>query len=44
MPWGEPGNESPWEGWDKRTRCYVELVPAGEFLVINYIEQTPAAG
>jgi hypothetical protein len=33
-----------WEGWDTRTRWYVELVPAGEFLVINYIEQTPAAG
>ncbi|RAX45309.1 hypothetical protein DQ354_11250 [Arthrobacter sp. AQ5-06] len=33
-----------WEDWDKPTRWYVELVPAGEFLVINYVEQTPAAG
>jgi hypothetical protein len=41
---GGTTGETPWEGWDKRTRWYVELVPAGEFLVINYIEQTPAAG
>jgi hypothetical protein len=33
-----------WEDWDKPTRWYVELVPAGEFLVINYVEHTPAAG
>lgn len=33
-----------WEDWDKPARWYVELVPAGEFLVINYVEQTPAAG
>ncbi|WP_458112119.1 hypothetical protein M1D88_17980 [Arthrobacter sp. R1-13] len=30
-----------WEGWETPTRWYVELVPAGDFLVINYIEQTP---
>ncbi len=33
-----------WEDLDKPTRWYVELVPAGEFLVINYIETKPAAG
>ncbi|HJW00436.1 MAG TPA: hypothetical protein VJ617_15200 [Arthrobacter sp.] len=33
-----------WEDWDKPTRWYVELVPVGEFLVINYVEQSPAAG
>lgn len=33
-----------WEDLDKPTRWYVELVPAGEFLVINYVEQAPAAG
>ncbi|WP_426988462.1 hypothetical protein [Pseudarthrobacter sp. Y6] len=33
-----------WEDWDKPTRWYVELVPAGEFLVINYTETKPAAG
>ncbi|WP_156642297.1 hypothetical protein [Arthrobacter sp. B6] len=38
---GPGGN---WEDWDKPTRWYVELVPAGEFLVINYVEQAPAAG
>jgi hypothetical protein len=36
--------QDSWEGWDRRTRWYVELVPAGEFFVINYVEQTPAAG
>ena len=33
-----------WEDWDRPTRWYVELVPAGEFLAINYVEQAPAAG
>jgi hypothetical protein len=33
-----------WEDLDKPTRWYVELVPAGDFLVINYIETKPAAG
>jgi hypothetical protein len=33
-----------WEEWDKPTRWYVELVPAGEFLAINFVEQSPAAG
>jgi hypothetical protein len=33
-----------WEDLDKPTRWYVELVPAGEFLVINYIETKPATG
>jgi hypothetical protein len=33
-----------WEDLDNPTRWYVELVPAGEFLVINYIETKPAAG
>jgi hypothetical protein len=41
---GRARQRRPWESWDKCTRWYVELVPAGEFLVINYIEQTPAAG
>ena len=42
-PAGGPSGGN-WEEWDKPTRWYVELVPAGEFLVINYVEQTPAAG
>ncbi|TAP41895.1 hypothetical protein [Arthrobacter sp. S39] len=33
-----------WEEWDKPTRWYVELIPDGDFLVINYVEQTLAAG
>ncbi len=33
-----------WEDLDKPTRWYVELVPSGEFLVINHIETKPAAG
>lgn len=36
--------QGSWEDLDKPTRWYVELVPAGEFLVINYIETKPAAG
>lgn len=40
---GQPA-EGEWEGWDKPTRWYVELVPAEDFFVINYVEQTPAAG
>ena len=36
--------QGTWEDLDKPTRWYVELVPAGEFLVINYIETKPAAG
>ncbi|WP_320536744.1 hypothetical protein [Pseudarthrobacter sp. IC2-21] len=36
--------QGSWEDLDKTTRWYVELVPAGEFLVINYIETKPAAG
>lgn len=41
---GGAADGGSWEGWETRTRWYVELVPAGDFLVINYIEQTPAAG
>ncbi|WP_457963978.1 hypothetical protein M1E17_21140 [Arthrobacter sp. D1-29] len=41
-PGGDASGGS-WEGWETRTRWYVELVPAGDFLVINYIEQTPSA-
>jgi hypothetical protein len=36
--------QGSWEDLDQPTRWYVELVPAGEFLVINYIETKPAAG
>jgi hypothetical protein len=36
--------QGSWEDLDKPTRWYVELVPAEEFLVINYIETKPAAG
>lgn len=36
--------QGSWEDLDKPTRWYVELVPAGEFLVINYVETKPAAG
>lgn len=36
--------QGSWEDLDTPTRWYVELVPAGEFLVINYIETKPAAG
>jgi hypothetical protein len=36
--------QGSWEDLDKPTRWYVELVPAGELLVINYIETKPAAG
>jgi hypothetical protein len=36
--------QDSWEDLDKPTRWYVELVPAGEFLVINYVETKPAAG
>lgn len=36
--------QGSWEGWDTRTRWYVELVPAGDFFVINYVEQAPASG
>lgn len=36
--------EGEWEEWDKPTRWYVELVPVQDFFVINYVEQTPAAG
>jgi hypothetical protein len=36
--------QGSWEDLDRATRWYVELVPAGEFLVINYIETKPAAG
>jgi len=36
--------QDSWDDLDKPTRWYVELVPAGEFLVISYIETKPAAG
>jgi len=36
--------QGTWEDLDRPTRWYVELVPVGEFLVVNYIETKPAAG
>jgi hypothetical protein len=36
--------QGSWDDLDKPTRWYVELVPAGDFLVINFIETKPAAG
>lgn len=36
--------QGKWDDLDKPTRWYVELVPAGEFLVINYVATKPAAG
>lgn len=41
---GTPADPANWAGLAQPTRWYVELVPFDGFLIINYIEQTPAAG
>ncbi|MBP2413671.1 hypothetical protein JOF48_002470 [Arthrobacter stackebrandtii] len=41
---GTPADPTDWAGLAKPTRWYVELVPFDGFLIINYIEQAPAAG
>ncbi|ALE04941.1 hypothetical protein AL755_04640 [Arthrobacter sp. ERGS1:01] len=41
---GTPADPTNWDGLAKPTRWYVELVPFDGFLIINYIEQKPAAG
>lgn len=41
---GAPADPLEWAGLATPTRWYVELVPFDGFLIINYIEQKPAAG
>jgi hypothetical protein len=41
---GTPADPTDWAGLAKPNRWYVELVPFDGFFIINYIEQTPAAG
>lgn len=41
---GMPADPLEWDGLAKPTRWYVELVPFDGYFIINYVEQSAAAG